>query len=110
LTIRAVRFVATTIAIALLWNVAMAAVFRVTERAPGALVLFPDRHLAAGQLPAGVTILKWNSWVMSPTSTPQGFPSSFQREAAAVSVPDDRDSCVFGEEKPDWQGTVRFSV
>jgi len=73
LIIRAARLVATAIAIVLLWYVAMAAVFRVTEQASAALVLLPDRYLAAGQLPEGISILKWNSYFAVLASDRAGY-------------------------------------
>lgn len=61
-TISIIRFLATALVIVILWYAAMAAMFRVTERAPGAMVLFPDRYLSAHHLPEGVVILKWDRY------------------------------------------------
>ncbi|URK87824.1 hypothetical protein LP421_08575 [Rhizobium sp. RCAM05350] len=51
----------TAVALVLFWYIAMAGLFRVSEQAPGALVLFPDHHLSAENLPEGISILKWNA-------------------------------------------------
>ncbi|WP_156373678.1 MULTISPECIES: hypothetical protein [unclassified Rhizobium] len=48
------------VAILCIWFIATAVIFRLTEQAPGALVLFPGRYLQAENLPQGVTILKWS--------------------------------------------------
>ncbi|MCV9965164.1 hypothetical protein OIU34_25125 [Pararhizobium sp. BT-229] len=61
-TISIARVLATALAIVTLWYGAMAALFRVTEQAPGAMVIFPDRYLSAHHLPDGVAILKWNRY------------------------------------------------
>lgn len=113
MTTRAARLVATAIAIVLLWYVAMAVVFRVTEQAPGALVLFPDRHLAAGQLPAGITILKWNSYFAVLASDQPGYVGRLYAAGVPLVFPARSGGCLSyrrldnpaqGKEKPDWQG------
>lgn len=84
----------TAIAIVLLWYGAMAAVFRVTEQAPGALVLFPDRRVAAGQLPAGVTILKWNSYIAVLASDQPGYVARLYAAGFPLVFPARRGSCL----------------
>jgi hypothetical protein len=90
----AAGFVATAIAIVLFWYVAMAAVFRVTEQAPGALVLFPDRHLAAGQLPVGITILKWNSYFAVLASDRAGYVGSLYGAGFPLVFPARSSGCL----------------
>ncbi len=111
--LRAGRLVGTAIAIVLLWYGAMAAVFRMTEQAPGALVPFPDRHLAAGQLPAGITILKWNSYFAVVASDEAAYVGRLYAAGVPVVFPARSGGCLSyrgtndpaqGKEKPDWQG------
>ncbi|CAN7509443.1 hypothetical protein LJR255_003483 [Pararhizobium sp. LjRoot255] len=94
MTIRAARFVATTIAIVLLWYVAMAAVFCVTEQAPGALVLIPDRFLTAGQLPEGIFILRWNSYFAVLASDRAGYVGSLYAAGFPLIFPARSSGCL----------------
>lgn len=94
MTIRAVRSVATTIAIVLVWYVAMAAVFRVTEQAPGALVLIPDRFLSAGHLPEGISILRWNSYFAVLASDRAGYVGSLYEAGFPLIFPARSSGCL----------------
>jgi hypothetical protein len=59
LTTKMASTVAVAAMILCIWYLVMAALFRVTEQAPAALVFFPGRYLQAQNLPQGISILKW---------------------------------------------------
>jgi hypothetical protein len=95
LIIKPAKVFVTAVALVFIWYVAMAGLFRLSEQAPAALVLFPGRHLSVQALPEGTSILKWNDFlpsspatgpVMSLLSTTQVSPWSFRQGAAVVSA------------------------
>ncbi|MBP1856824.1 hypothetical protein [Rhizobium herbae] len=60
LIIKPAKALVTAVALVFVWYGAMAGLFRLSEQAPGALVLFPGRHLSPQELPPGISVLKWN--------------------------------------------------
>lgn len=73
LIIKSSKALTTAVALVLIWYVAMAGLFRLSEQAPGALVFFPDHYLSAQALPQGVSILKWNSFFAVLASENAGY-------------------------------------
>lgn len=73
LIIKSAKAFVTAVALVLVWYVAMAALFRLSEQAPAALVLFPGRHLSAQDLPEGISILKWNDFFAILASDDAGY-------------------------------------
>ncbi|WP_139093193.1 hypothetical protein [Pararhizobium polonicum] len=67
------KAIVTAVALVFLWYAAMAGLFRLSEQAPGALVLFPDRYLSAQDLPKGISILKWNRFFAILASDDAGY-------------------------------------
>ncbi len=73
LIIKPARALVTAVALVFIWYGAMAGLFRLSEQAPAALVLFPGRHLSVQALPEGTSILKWNGFFAILASDRAGY-------------------------------------